>query len=152
VTLEDERTHELDPAYGFRKLVDIAVRSAAEDPSTTVEAIHRIHDCMRQLAARRFPSGRHADQRGQLRLIEPVRGWDDYVLLAFEEIRLVGMGSPQVTRRLRAALEDLRTVVPPDRLPALDEQLALLAADVRRAFEDEADARVALAADPQGLG
>jgi hypothetical protein len=35
VRLEDERTHELDPAYGFRKLVDIAVRSASEDPSTT---------------------------------------------------------------------------------------------------------------------
>ncbi|HEX7299994.1 MAG TPA: DUF2254 domain-containing protein [Solirubrobacteraceae bacterium] len=152
VKLEDERTHELDPAYGFRKLVDIAVRSASQDPGTTVEAIHRIHDCMRQLAPRRFPSGRHADASGRVRLIEPVRGWNDYVLLAFEEIRLAGMRSPQVTRRLRAALEDLETVAPPERLAALEEQLELLEADVRRAFEDETDARVALAADPQGLG
>ena len=39
VVLHDERTHDLDPAFGVRKLVDIAVRSASEDPTTTVEAI-----------------------------------------------------------------------------------------------------------------
>jgi hypothetical protein len=42
--------------------------------------------------------------------------------------------------------------VAPVRLAALDEQLELLDADVRRAFDDEPDARVALAPDPGGLG
>src|SRR5215207_9479732 len=93
ITLEDERTHELDPAYGFRKLVDIAIRSVSGDATTTVEAIHRIRDCSRQLARRRFPTGCHTDASGQLRLIEPVRDWDNYVLLAFEEIRLAGASS-----------------------------------------------------------
>ena len=32
VVLHDERTHELDPAFGLRKLVDIAVRSASDGP------------------------------------------------------------------------------------------------------------------------
>lgn len=61
VELGEERTHEDDPAYGFRKLVDIAERSIAQpfnDPTTTVQAIHRLHDCLRQLAPRPFPSGR----------------------------------------------------------------------------------------------
>jgi hypothetical protein len=40
----------------------------------------------------------------------------------------------------------------PLRLPALDQQLALLKADVRRAFDEETDARIALVADPQRLG
>jgi uncharacterized membrane protein len=150
VTLHDERTHELDPAYGFRKLVDIAVRSAADDPTTTVEALHRIHDALRQLAWRPFPSGRHTDERGALRLVTPVREWPDFVRLAFEEIRLAGAHQPQITRRLRAALEDLKTVAPPERQTALDEQLALLAGAVDRS--DGQDGHAARRADPQGLG
>jgi len=38
-------------------------------------------------------SASSSDASGQLRLIEPVRDWDDYVLLAFEEIRLAGASS-----------------------------------------------------------
>lgn len=152
VQLGDERTHELDPAYGFRKLVDIAARSASDDPTTTVEALHRIHDCMRQLARRAFPSGRHADAGATLRLIEPVRDWDEYVILAFEEIRLAAPGSPQITRRLRSALRDLAAIAPPDRRPPLQTQLELLDAAVRRHFEDERDVRIALGSDEQDLG
>jgi len=152
VSLGDERTHDLDPAYGFRKLVDIAARSAADDPTTTVEALHRIHDCMRQLAPRAFPSGRHADAAGTLRLVEPVRDWDDYVLLAFEEIRLAAPGSPQIARRVRFALRDLAAIAPPERRPPLEAQLELLDAAVRRHLDDDRDVRAALAADAQGLG
>lgn len=152
VTLGDERTHALDPAYGFRKLVDIATRSAADDPTTTVEAIHRIHDGMRQLAGRRFPTGRLTDDSGAVRLVAAERDWDDYVRLAFEELRLAGAGSPQIARRLRAALLDLRTVAPPERQAALQTQLELLDAAVHRHYDDDEDARTALAADPLGLG
>jgi uncharacterized membrane protein len=152
VRLGDERTHDLDPAYGFRKLVDIAARSASDDPTTTVEALHRIHDCMRQLAPRAFPSGHHADAGGTLRLVEPVRDWDDYVLLAFEEIRLAAPGSPQIARRLRAALLDLASIAPTDRRPPLEAQLELLDAAVRRHLDDDRDVRAALVADAQGLG
>jgi hypothetical protein len=34
---------------------------------------------------------------------------------SFDEVRLAGAGSPQVTRRLCAALQDLKSVAPPDR-------------------------------------
>lgn len=152
VRLGDERTHDLDPAYGFRKLVDIAARSAADDPTTTVEALHRIHDCMRQLAPRAFPSGHHADAGGELRLVEPVRDWNDYVILAFQEIRLAASGSPQICRGLRYALRDLLATAPPERRPPLEAQLALLDAAARRHFDDDHDLRVALTADAQGLG
>src|SRR4051794_17266526 len=152
VVLHDERTHDLDPAFGVRKLVDIAVRSASEDPTTTIEALHRIHDALRQLAWRPFPSGRHTDAAGELRLIVPVRDWEAFVRLAFEEIRLAGAAQPQIARRLRAVLDDLKTVAPDERQAALDEQRELLDAAVRRAYDEESVARFARVADMQGLG
>ena len=41
---------------------------------------------------------------------------------------MVGAGSPQVSRRLVAALADLRRVALPERIEVLDEQLELLRA------------------------
>jgi hypothetical protein len=72
--------------------------------------------------------------------------------LAFDELRLAGAGSPQVARRLRAALEDLRTVASPERRPPLDRQLKLLDEAVRRAYDDDADVDAALVPDMQGIG
>jgi uncharacterized membrane protein len=155
VHLADERTHGSDPAYAFRKLVDIAERAISSpfnDPTTAVQAIDRLHDSLRQLAARPFPNGEHTDREGTLRLIVSTMGWDGYVRLSFDEIRLAGAGSPQVARRLAAALEDLCTVALPDRVPVLERELALLGACVRRAYADEFDAAAALVPDPQGIG
>jgi hypothetical protein len=78
--------------------------------------------------------------------------WEGYVRLAFDELRLAGAGSPQVARRLRAALEDLQTVAPPERQPPLDRQLELLEAAVRRAYSDDEDIDAALVPDMQGIG
>ena len=103
-----EPTLDEDVSYGVRLLVDIAERSLAEspfqDPTTAVQAIDRLHDILRQLARRPFPDGRHLDETGQVRLIVRTMSWEAYVHLAFDEIRLAGAGSPQVTRRLKAAL------------------------------------------------
>ena len=86
-------------------------------PTTAVQAIDRLHDCLRQLARRAVP-GRRAPRRrtASLRLVVPVMDWDAYVHLAFDEIRRVGARSPQVARRLVSALEDLRTVALPERV------------------------------------
>jgi uncharacterized membrane protein len=155
VVVAAERSHKGDPAYGIRKLVDIGERAIAQpfaDPTTAVQAIDRLHDCLRQLATRRFPPVRLTDRDGHLRLIVRRVSWGGLVRLSFDELRLAGAGSPQVARRLRAALLDLKTVAPTDRQGPLDRQLALLTAGVRRAFDDEDDVRAALTADQQGIG
>ena len=62
-----ERTLHQDLAYGLQMLVDVAVRSLSKstgDPTTAVQAVDRLHDCLRQLVQRRFPTGRHCDQAG----------------------------------------------------------------------------------------
>ena len=69
--LKLEQTLDQDVAYGFRMLVDIAERSLADsafqDPTTAVQALDRLHDCLRQLAHRPFPDGLYRDEVGQVR-------------------------------------------------------------------------------------
>jgi uncharacterized membrane protein len=155
IALDNERTHRDDPAYGFRKLVDVAQRAlgtSSNDATTAVQVINRLHDCLRAIADRPIPNGHIRDDDDELRLIERVLDWDGYVRLAFDEIRLAAGGYPQVTRRLEAALNDLKTVAPRERKAALDRQLRLLASGVERALEDDDDRRAALVADQQGIG
>ncbi|WP_255411186.1 DUF2254 domain-containing protein [Blastococcus sp. TF02-09] len=150
-----ERVHSEDAAYGVRKLVDIAERSIAQpfdDPTTTLQALHRLHDLLRQLAVRPLPDGEHRDDAGVVRLVERTLSWDGYVRLAFDEIRLAGASTPQVTRRLSAALQDLKAVAPPDRQAPLDRQLRLLTAAVHRAYDDDEDITAALTPDSEGIG
>jgi uncharacterized membrane protein len=155
VLVGPERVHTEDPSYGLRKLVDVAERSIAQpfdDPTTTLQALHRLHDLLRDLAARPLPIGEHRDDGGVVRLVERTLSWEGYVRLAFDEIRLAGVASPQVTRRLCAALEDLKNVAPPDRQAPLDRQLRLLTAAVHRTYEDEEDIAAALTPDAEGIG
>jgi uncharacterized membrane protein len=151
-----ERTLDEDVAYGFRMLVDVAERGLSEspflDPTTAVQALDRLHDGLRQLVGREFPDGRYVDQAGQLRLVIPVMDWEAYVHLAFDEIRLAGAGSPQVTRRLAAALEDLISIAPADRRPVLEEELELLSKAVEGLDREQRDQDSALVPDGLGLG
>jgi uncharacterized membrane protein len=155
VRLDRERTHEHDPAYGIRKLVDIAERAGADpfdDPTTTVQAIDRLHECLRLLAGRRLPTGTYADAAGTPRLLIRELQWAGYVRLAFDEVRLVAAPSPQIARRLRAALLDLLDAAPHERRPPLERQLRLLDAAVARHFDDDADVDAASTPDVQGIG
>ena len=155
VRLERERTHEHDPAFGIRKLVDIAERASADpfdDPTTTVQAIDRLHDCLRLLAHRLLPSGVHTDASDVTRLVVRELQWPGYVRLAFDEVRLVAAQNPQTARRLRAALLDLVDIAPEERRPPLERQLQLLEAAVARHFDDDADVDAATTPDVQGIG
>ena len=156
VVLGLERTFDQDVAYGLRMLVDIAERSLADsafhDPTTAVQAVDRIHDCLRQLARRPFPSGAYHDEDGVVRLRTRPLDWAALVHLGFDEVRIAGARSPQIARRLRAALEDLTTVAPPTRQAVLRDQLELLQASTAQAGDDERDVAFAQRADGQGIG
>lgn len=151
-----EPTLDEDVSYGIRLLVDIAERSLADspfqDPTTAVQAIDRLHDILRQLVRRPFPDGRHRDDAGKVRLTVHSPSWDAYVILATEELRLAGAGSPQVARKLTAVLTDLRSIAPPERVDVIDRQLRRLATAAETALEDERDVVFALTADSKGIG
>jgi uncharacterized membrane protein len=152
-----ERTLDEDLAYGFRLLVDMAERSLADseflDPTTAVQCIDRLHDGLRQLSGRVIPDGLLRDDDGTVRVTIPTLDWDAYVHLAFDEIRLAaGATSPQIARRMRAALDDLLDIAPDDRRPPLRAQLALLDSAVQQSSRQPPDIRFAVRPDSQGIG
>jgi uncharacterized membrane protein len=99
-----------------------------------------------------FPDGRYRDENGDVRLIVPALDWDAFVNLAFDEIWPAGAQSPQVTRRLFDALDDLEAVAPLARQSALRRQRDLLLTAVGETVGDERDAAFAVVADRRGSG
>jgi hypothetical protein len=107
IRMARERTFEQDPKYPLRLLVDIAIKAlspAINDPTTAVQAIDQIEDLLRRLGRRTLDAGCVMDEQGDLRMIFPTPTWEDYLTLAFDEIRQYGASSVQVMRRLRSAL------------------------------------------------
>ncbi|MER8185819.1 DUF2254 domain-containing protein [Kitasatospora sp. NPDC094015] len=150
-----DRTMHQDLSFGFRQLVDIAIRAlspAVNDPTTAVQAIDRIYQLTAVLAAESFGELRYRDRAGRVRLVQPVAGWADTVDLAFTEIRLCGAAHPQVTRRLAAALDDLLRIAPEPHRPPLRAQRELLVRAVAANVGDPEDRAFALRPDRQGIG
>jgi uncharacterized membrane protein len=153
VTLGSERTLQQDAAFGFRQIVDIGVRALSpgtNDPSTAVQAIDRLHDLLRRLVDRSFPSAVRVDDEGEARLIVPRPEWSDYVRLAVDELRIAGTGQLQVMRRLRAVLEDLEAVAPAERRQIISEELQQLDIAAASGFDSDADRDRARRPSPTG--
>jgi uncharacterized membrane protein len=150
-----ERTFEQDPKYALRLLVDIAIRAlspAVNDPTSAVQALDQIEDLVRRLSLRRLEIGAYRDTEGSLRVVIAHPAWDDFLALAFDEIRYCGATSVQVMRRMRALLGDLMAFVPPERRAAVERHRKRLDATIARAFEDDMDKQEASIEDRQGLG
>ena len=151
----DERTFEQDPKYAIRLLVDIAIRAlspAVNDPTTAVQALDQIEDLLIRLGNRRLEIGPFADATGRVRLVVPFPEWEDFLRLAFEEIRMYGATSVQVMRRMRALMASLADVVPPDRLPPLRRWERRLEESIAQSFSTAEQRREASVVDRQGLG
>jgi uncharacterized membrane protein len=156
IHLGPERTFEQDPKYPIRLLVDIAIKAlspAVNDPTTAVQAIDQIEDLLRRLARHDFHAGFARDSNGALRLVVPMPTWEDYLTLAFDEIRQFGTTSIQVMRRLRAALTGLaETTMVAARADAVRRYLEHLDLVIARSPLDSEDKAMALQEDRQGLG
>lgn len=150
-----DRTMQQDLSFGVRQLVDIGVRALSpgvNDPTTAVQVIDRLHGLLRLLGSKAMPTARHRDGSGVLRVELAAASWEDYVHLAFDELRHDGGGSMQVLRRLRAALDDLAATVPAGRRGPLVDQITLVQAAAERSFPDLIDRENAARPDAQGIG
>jgi uncharacterized membrane protein len=155
VALGQERTHEQDPAFAFRVVVDVACKAlspAVNDPTTAVTAIDCVHKLLSDVAARNLDQGRLVDEAGTLRVLYRTPDWEDFVRLAITEIRQFGSESIQVSRRLLAMIESLIESVPAQRAPALREELKLLRRTAARSFDEPEDRALAAVGDQQGVG
>ena len=156
IRLERQRTFEQDPKYPIRLLVDIAIKAlspAINDPTTAVQTLDQLEDILRRLGACELDGGRAADETGALRLVFPTPTWEDFLTLAFDEIRQFGSGSVQVMRRLRAALVGLSASLPnEERAQAVRKYLAHLDHVIDASPFDVEDQRMARQEDRQGIG
>ncbi len=155
VAFGPERTMEQDATFAFRVIVDVAVKAlsrAINDPTTAVLALDQIHRLLRVVGRRHLHDNALYDFQGALRLILPTPNWDDFVDLAFSEIRLYGASNFQVTRRLFAIIEDLMNVLPETRQAALHRQLHVLNDTLERLHLLPVDLTLARCPDRQGLG
>lgn len=150
-----ERTFEQDPKYAIRLLVDIAIRAlspAVNDPTTAVQALDQIEDLLVRLGLRRLEVGRFPGADGQLRLLVPYPSWEDFLLLAFDEIRYYGATSVQVMRKMNALVGELLRALPAERHAALEQWQQRLSSTVARSFADPQERLDAIVEDRQGLG
>ena len=152
--IRGERTFVQDPAFGFRQLVDIAIRAlspAVNDPTTGVQAIDRISDLLGITGNRLDPTGLTVDSSGMVRVKRKLRNFDGLIVLSLTEVIRYGADAPQVTRRLHAVLDELESTVPAERQAAIARQRSLLEAAVSAALPAPF-ASVASVADREGLG
>lgn len=155
IRLGDERTFEQDPKYAIRLVVDIAIKAlspAINDPTTAVQALDQIEDLLLRLGRRELDQGAFRDADGGVRLWIPFPSWEDFLLLALDEIRAYGSESVQVMRRMRALTRNLAAVLPPSRRAALRHWEERLEDSITRSFADDEEKRDARIADRQGLG
>ncbi|ULK96271.1 DUF2254 domain-containing protein [Bradyrhizobium sp. I71] len=155
IHLGDQRTFEQDPKYAMRLLVDIAIKAlspAINDPTTAVQAIDQIEDLLRRLAKCDLEACRAFDEDGIPRVIYRMPTWEDYLALAFDEIRQFGSTSIQVMRRLRSALVELAECVDSERARTVHAYLGHLDSGIERSGFDPEDRAAARIEDRQGLG
>jgi uncharacterized membrane protein len=155
VAIGNERTLQQDPGFAFRIIVDIAAKAlspAINDPTTAVLALDQIHRLLRVVARRKLNTGQVFDKTGKLRLIYRTPNWDNFISLALTEIRYYGKDSIQVVRRMRALLENLIEIVPPQRAAALRVEIEILNRGVEHDFYHPEDRTHASVADSLGVG
>jgi len=155
VSFGSERTMEQDPTFAFRIVVDIALKAlspAINDPTTAVLAIDQLHRMLRLVGKRNLRTDEITDAAGRLRLIFRTPNWEDFVNLAFSEIRSYGANNLQIVRRVRAMIENLMQTLPEYRHTALKRELNLLNLEVNRIFKYPEELELAYVADTQGLG
>ncbi|MFB6849204.1 DUF2254 domain-containing protein [Streptomyces sp. NPDC056373] len=150
-----ERTYHQDLGFGLRQLSDIALRAlspAINDPTTAVQALDRVVQFLAALSRRPLDAALHRDRAGAVRLVQPVPGWTELVDLGFTEARGCAVGSPQISRRMLAGLDDLLLLAPPERREPLLRHRELLRQAVDLAAATPPDRDFALRPDRQGIG
>lgn len=155
VAFGSERTIDQDPTFAVRIVVDIAIRAlspAINDPTTGVLAIDQLHRMLRVAGNRNLRTDEIVDGSGKLRLVFRTPNWEDFVHLAFSEVRSYGANNLQIVRRLRAMIENLLQTLPAHRHPALFVELGLLDREIAGHFAYPEELALAHIADVQGLG
>ncbi|MET3951026.1 DUF2254 domain-containing protein [Arthrobacter sp. UYEF36] len=105
-----ERTNVQDVGFGFRQLVDVAVRALSpgiNDPTTAVHVIGHLSALLCRLAGRN-PGPEHlTDDGGRIRVVLSLPALQDLLDMAMNQPRQYGAADPAVAGRLLELLHEL---------------------------------------------
>ena len=110
-----ERTFDQDPRFAFRLLADIALRAlspAVNDQTTAVEVVDAIDSLLSRVSSRDLDVGWIRNAAGELQVVIPVPGWEEYVDLAIGDIVRAGAAVPPLLRRLGKLIDDITEAAP----------------------------------------
>jgi uncharacterized membrane protein len=111
VVTAHERSIDLDPTFGIRQLVDIALRALSpgvNDPTTAVDVIHHLKTPIRTVLLSEAPQRVFSGPEDKRVFLSKTPSRSDYVYQAFSEIRLAAGGQPYVISALLEVLSDLK--------------------------------------------
>ena len=118
-----------------------------------MQTIDQLEDLLRRLGSADLDVNYVLDENGGLRLVFPTPTWEDYLSLAFDEIRHFGSSSVQVMRRMKSALVGLADSLPgQERAEAVRRYLGRLDRVIEASPLDVEDRRMARQEDRQGIG
>src|SRR4029077_17314340 len=156
VAFGPERPPEQDPTFALRIVIAIGLRApspAINDPTTAVLCLDQLHRMLRAVGIRNLGTDElPGPQSREVRVIWRTPNWEDFVDLAFSEIRHYGADNLQIVRRLRALLDNLLDTLPEYRHAALHQQISLLDREIEKRFAYPEEVALARIADTQGLG
>lgn len=105
-----ERTNVQDVGFGFRQLVDVAVRALSpgiNDPTTAVHVIGHLSVLLCRLAERNPGPDHFTDKDGRMRVVVSLPKLKDLLDMAMNQPRQYGASDPVVAGRLLALLQEL---------------------------------------------
>lgn len=120
----NERTIGQDVNFGFRQLVDLALKALSpgiNDVTTATMCVDRLGELLRYVGEREIPPICRYDPGGRLRVIARRPGYADLAGLAFDQIRVAGKSQAAVMLRMLTVIRDLA-----DATDSEDRKLVLL--------------------------
>jgi len=136
------RVLELDPAFGIRQIVDIALKALSpgvNDTSTAVICVDYLSSILARLAGRKFPPVQHyADDT--LRVIAVAPSFEGLLTEAFEQIRASAESNIAILLRMLSGFTAIASLTSkPSHISALDDQRRRIAELVEPCFASSHD-------------
>ncbi len=111
IDVKPHRTIDQDVAFGMRQIVDIALKALSlgvNDTTTAVSCIHFLADITGEIARRQLPLRvRSKDDKPRVITLAPT--FQDYVEIAFDQIRISGTGNVAIFEQLAEAIAFVAT-------------------------------------------
>ncbi len=139
-TFGDQRTLDQDVGFGFRQLVDIALKALSpgiNDTTTGVMCVDQLGALLSLLAGRQLDEPLRADDSGQVRVVAISPSFATFTALSFDQIRTSATGNVAILLRQLTALQTVarRLTNHADQL-TIRQQADLTRAQAERTLDD----------------